>query len=130
MLYGIGKAVELKSYTKDELLAILEESCPGALAKFPASEDFEMKMSKRDSKDNPTLRVGNTVTSKNREVKSELWLEEFDSEHGNHHTPRQHPGIQIGNAGRCAGYDPIYRPSYGAEARDDYKLHVINRGLL
>lgn len=27
------------------------------------------------------------------------------------------------------GYDPIYRPSYGAEARDDYKLYKLSKGL-
>ncbi|KAH7091694.1 hypothetical protein FB567DRAFT_589567 [Paraphoma chrysanthemicola] len=79
------------SYTKDELLAILNEKCPDALAKFPPPEDFTIKVNVRGSVDSPTLRVGHVVIGKSRKIKGELWLEEYDSGLRNSHIPRQHP---------------------------------------
>lgn len=122
-------APALKQYTKDKLMAILRKKCPDALAKFPAPESFEIKMNKRGGVNNPALRVGHTVTKKNRKIKDVVWLEEYDSEKGTTQIPRDNPGIQIGNAGPMAGYDLIFRPAYGAEARNDYKLQQLYMGM-
>jgi hypothetical protein len=75
----------LKSYPKDELLAILSEMCPDALAKFPPPEDFEIKINQRRASpyepgmvDSPTVHVGHFKTRKPHKKMGDFWFEEYD----------------------------------------------------
>jgi hypothetical protein len=80
--YYSKPAQELREYTKDELMAILNKKCPDVLGKFPAPETFEIKMNRRRGVDNPTLQVGHIASKMNQEIKGVLWLEEYNSENG------------------------------------------------
>ncbi|KAF2847116.1 hypothetical protein T440DRAFT_521112 [Plenodomus tracheiphilus IPT5] len=122
-------ATELKTYTKEELLAILGEKCPDALSKFPTPEAFSIKTIKRDRINSPALWVGHSVTATARKIKEVLWLEEYDIEKGYQHPGRDIHGVQIGNHGPLARYDPIFAPIYGADRRDDQKLQALFIGM-
>jgi hypothetical protein len=52
---------ELKNYPKDELMTILNEEYPDALAKIPAPETFEIKTNNSNGVDNLALHVCHTV---------------------------------------------------------------------
>jgi len=123
---------KLKRYTKEELLAILNDKCPDALAAVPQPSAFQFKMNKRDGVDNPALWVGHTVKGKSavkfgkvRKIQDVLWLEEYDSEKYVNFKPRDSLSIPIG----MSGLDAICRPAYGLEAKDNYQLQRIYMGM-
>jgi hypothetical protein len=98
----------LKSYTKDELLAILSAKCPDALAKFPPPEDFEIKINQRRASpnepgmvDSPAVRVGHSKTRKPHKKMGDFWLEQYDPDED-----------------KILEYASPDRPDRGAEARD------------
>jgi hypothetical protein len=109
----------LKSYTKDELLAILSAKCPDALAKFPPPEDFEIKINQRRASpnetgmvDSPAVRVGHSKTRKPHKKMGDFWLEEYDPDED-----------------KILEYASPDRPDRGAEGRDARKLHEPFKGL-
>jgi hypothetical protein len=74
--------LDLRTYTKEELLRELEGACPGALKKFPPPEAFDITISMRNGKTYPAIHVG----SMRRPPYKDLWLEE-------HTTPLGYPGV-------------------------------------
>jgi hypothetical protein len=109
----------LKSYTKDELLAILSAKCPDALAKFPPPEDFEIKINQRRASpnepgmvDSPAVPVGHSKTRKPHKKMGDFWLEQYDPDED-----------------KILEYASPDRPDRGAEARDARKLHEPFKGL-
>lgn len=121
----------LLKYSKSELLQKLREKYPDALAKFPPPHAFQFRTYDRNGKGNIAVKVGYKCTKKPRTVKDELWLEEYQTyDHMKHpKLPPAHQRFQIGNAGPLAGFDPICRPAYGAEAKDEYKRQEKRIGL-
>jgi hypothetical protein len=63
-------------------------------------------------------------------VKDKLWLEEHNPTNKPPRERRDPPNKkQISIGSMFVGYDPVYRPSYGAEARDDYKQAQLFKGM-
>jgi hypothetical protein len=74
--------------------------------------------------------VGRTVTKKSRKVKDKLWLEGHNPTTKSPRERRDPPNKkQISIGSMFVGYDPVYRPSYGAESRDDYKQAKLFKSL-
>jgi hypothetical protein len=73
---------KFRTYTKAQLLLVLNEKCLDALAQFPPPEAFDIKMNMRAMKvfapdvGVPSIRVGYTMRKKSRTPKDVLWLEE------------------------------------------------------
>jgi hypothetical protein len=73
---------KLRTYTKAQLLLVLNERCPDALTQFPPPEAFDIKLNMRAIKvlapdvGVPSIRVGHTMRKKSRTPKDILWLEE------------------------------------------------------
>ncbi len=121
----------IKSYSKAELIGILTEKCPKALAEFPSPDTFEFRTYKRKGKDNVATKIGFRITKAARNVKGELWIEEYRTT-----DPANLPWLRpayarkvIGRAGPMAGYDDIYGPAYGREAKHPRKRLEKQNGL-
>jgi hypothetical protein len=69
--YHVKESSEV--YTKDQLLAVLQQMCPAALAKFPPPGAFEVR---EHHLGQYALKVGYTMTKKSRKVGDLLWLDE------------------------------------------------------
>ncbi|KAI4958016.1 hypothetical protein J4E86_005156 [Alternaria arbusti] len=62
-----------KAFTKEQVLATLQQSCPDALAKFPAPDEFEVREHRPGQY---ALKVGYAVTKRSRKTGDVLWLDE------------------------------------------------------
>ena len=63
--------------TKEQVLAELQQSCPDALAKFPAPDAFEFR---EHHPGQYALKVGNSVTKKSKKIGGVLWLDEREDQ--------------------------------------------------